>query len=120
MKLSALGKELKDSNHHSPQAWCALGNAYSLRNENDQAIKCFQRAIQLDDRFAYAHTLSGHEYKGLDEYDKALTEYRTALSIDDRHYPAWYFYYIVLSERRSVKCDGITRAKMGKNVTNEL
>ncbi|KAG0316116.1 anaphase-promoting complex subunit cdc27 [Linnemannia gamsii] len=89
MKLSALGKELKDSNHHSPQAWCALGNAYSLRNENDQAIKCFQRAIQLDDRFAYAHTLSGHEYKGLDEYDKALTEYRTALSIDDRHYPAW-------------------------------
>ncbi|KAK3842867.1 MAG: hypothetical protein J3R72DRAFT_441879 [Linnemannia gamsii] len=89
MKLSALGKELKDSNHHSPQAWCALGNAYSLRNENDQAIKCFQRAIQLDDRFAYAHTLSGHEYKGLEEYDKALTEYRTALSIDDRHYPAW-------------------------------
>ncbi|KAG0070181.1 anaphase-promoting complex subunit cdc27 [Linnemannia elongata] len=89
MKLSALGKELKDSNHHSPQAWCALGNAYSLRNENDQALKCFQRAIQLDDRFAYAHTLSGHEYKGLEEYDKALTEYRTALSIDDRHYPAW-------------------------------
>ncbi|KAF9151935.1 anaphase-promoting complex subunit cdc27 [Linnemannia schmuckeri] len=89
MKLSALGKELKDSNHNSPQAWCALGNAYSLRNENDQALKCFQRAIQLDDRFAYAHTLSGHEYKGLEEYDKALTEYRTALSIDDRHYPAW-------------------------------
>ncbi|KAF9294222.1 anaphase-promoting complex subunit cdc27 [Linnemannia elongata] len=89
MKLSALGKELKDSNHHSPQAWCALGNTYSLRNENDQALKCFQRAIQLDDRFAYAHTLSGHEYKGLEEYDKALTEYRTALSIDDRHYPAW-------------------------------
>ncbi|KAG0213994.1 anaphase-promoting complex subunit cdc27 [Mortierella sp. NVP41] len=89
MRLSALGKELKDSNHHSPQAWCALGNAYSLRNENDQALKCFQRAIQLDDRFAYAHTLSGHEYKGLEEYDKSLTEYRAAISIDPRHYPAW-------------------------------
>ncbi|KAF9958471.1 anaphase-promoting complex subunit cdc27 [Mortierella alpina] len=90
MALSTLAKELKDSNRLSPQAWCALGNAYSRRHENDQALKCFQRAIQLHDRFAYAHTLSGHEYADLEEYDKAQTEYRAAMSIDPRHYYAWY------------------------------
>ncbi|CAO3573303.1 unnamed protein product [Mortierella alpina] len=90
MALSTLAKELKDSNRLSPQAWCALGNACSRRHENDQALKCFQRAIQLHDRFAYAHTLSGHEYADLEEYDKAQTEYRAAMSIDPRHYYAWY------------------------------
>ncbi|KAG0265156.1 anaphase-promoting complex subunit cdc27 [Mortierella polycephala] len=88
--LATLAKELKDSNHLSPQAWCALGNAYNLKRENDQALKCFRRAIQLNDRFAYAHTLSGHEYGGLEEYDKAQEQYRAAMSIDPRHYYAWY------------------------------
>ncbi|KAG0301857.1 anaphase-promoting complex subunit cdc27 [Dissophora globulifera] len=102
MALSTLAKELKDANIHSPQAWVALGNAYSLKHDSDQALKCFQRAIQLDDGFAYAHTLSGHEYTELEEYDKAQTEFRTAMSIDPRHYHAWYGMSMIYS-------------KMGKN-----
>ncbi|KAG0363275.1 anaphase-promoting complex subunit cdc27 [Gamsiella multidivaricata] len=90
MTLSTLAKELKDANHQSPQAWVALGNAYSLKHESDHALKCFQRAIQLNDKFAYAHTLSGHEYTELEEYDKAQAEFRAAMSIDPRHYHAWY------------------------------
>ncbi|KAI1320373.1 anaphase-promoting complex subunit cdc27 [Mortierella claussenii] len=88
--LSTLAKELKDANLHSPQAWVALGNAFSLRRETEQALKCFHRAIQLNDRFAYAHTLSGHEYSDLEEYDKAQTAFRRAMSIDPRHYQAWF------------------------------
>ncbi|KAF9942203.1 anaphase-promoting complex subunit cdc27 [Modicella reniformis] len=102
MVLSTLAKELKEANHQSPQAWVALGNAYSLKHESDQALKCFQRAIQLNDRFAYAHTLSGLEYSELEEYDKAQTEFRTAMSIDPRHYNAWYGM-------------GVIYNKMGKN-----
>ena len=89
MVLSTLAKELKDANHLSPQAWLALGNAYSLKHESEQALKCFQRAIQLNDRFAYAHTLAGLEYIELEEYDKAQTEFRAGMSIDPRHYHAW-------------------------------
>ncbi|KAF9165324.1 anaphase-promoting complex subunit cdc27 [Mortierella sp. AD010] len=88
--LSTLAKELKDSNHRSPQAWVALGNAYSLKHDTDQALKCFQRAAQLNDRFAYAHTLSGHEYTDLEEYDKAQSEFRIAMSIEPRNYAAWF------------------------------
>ncbi|KAG0229324.1 anaphase-promoting complex subunit cdc27 [Mortierella sp. GBA43] len=102
MTLSTLAKELKDTNHLSPQAWVALGNAYSMKHESAQALKCFKRATQLNDRFAYAHTLSGLEYTELEEYDKAQMEFRTAMSIDPRHYHAWYGM-------------GMTYNKMGKN-----
>ncbi|KAG0229556.1 anaphase-promoting complex subunit cdc27 [Actinomortierella wolfii] len=88
--LSALSKELKDLNHLSPEAWVALGNAYSLKHDRDQALRCFERATQLDDTFAYAHTLSGHEYVENEEFDKAQAEYRRALGIDPRSFYAWY------------------------------
>ncbi|KAG0243305.1 anaphase-promoting complex subunit cdc27 [Actinomortierella wolfii] len=88
--LSALSKELKDLNHLSPEAWVALGNAYSLKHDRDQALRCFERATQLDDTFAYAHTLSGHEYVENEEFDKAQAEYRKALGIDPRSFYAWY------------------------------
>lgn len=41
---------------------CAIGNCYSLQKDHETALKNFQRAVQLDSRFAYAHTLCGHEY----------------------------------------------------------
>ncbi|ORZ14417.1 hypothetical protein BCR41DRAFT_396893 [Lobosporangium transversale] len=100
--LSTLAKELKDSNLHSPQAWVALGNAFSLKHDSEQALKCFQRAIQLNDRFAYAHTLSGHEYTYMEEYDKAQTAFLKAMAIDPRHYYAWFGV-------------GLIYDKMGKN-----
>ncbi|KAF9437996.1 anaphase-promoting complex subunit cdc27 [Entomortierella beljakovae] len=101
--LSTLAKELKDSNHQSPQAWIALGNAYSLKTDINQALKCFQRAVQLNDKFAYAHSLSGHEYTDLEEYDKAQTEFRLALSMDPRHFYAWFGMGVAYD--RMGKCD---------------
>lgn len=41
---------------------CAVGNCFALRKDHETALKNFQRAVQLDSRFAYAHTLCGHEY----------------------------------------------------------
>lgn len=88
--LSFLAHELVDSAWHSPQAWCAVGNAWSLARDPDQALKCFKRATQLDPKFAYAFTLQGHEHVASEEYDKALTAYRAAISADRRHYNAYY------------------------------
>lgn len=39
-----------------------MGNCYSLQKDHETALKNFQRAVQLNSRFAYAHTLCGHEY----------------------------------------------------------
>jgi anaphase-promoting complex subunit 3 len=88
--LSFLAHELVDSAWHSPQAWCALGNAWSLSRDHEQALKCFKRATQLDPKFAYAFTLQGHEHVTNEEYDKALTAYRQAILADRRHYNAYY------------------------------
>ena len=39
-----------------------MGNCYSLQKDHETALKNFQRAVLLNSRFAYAHTLCGHEY----------------------------------------------------------
>lgn len=88
--LSFLAHELVDLSWHSPQAWCALGNAWSLARDHEQALRCFKRATQLNPKFAYAFTLQGHEHVANEEYEKALTAYRQAISADRRHYNAYY------------------------------
>ena len=88
--LAFLAHELMDIDRLTPQAWCAVGNTFSLQRDHDQALKCFKRATQVDPHFAYAFTLQGHEHVSNEEYDKALTAYRAAVHVDNRHYNAWY------------------------------
>jgi anaphase-promoting complex subunit 3 len=88
--LAYLSHELIEQDRLAPQAWCAIGNSFSLQREHDQAIKCFRRATQLDPRFAYAFTLQGHEHVANEEFDKALFAYRSAVGADARHYNGWY------------------------------
>ena len=47
---------------NSAQAWCIVGNCFSLQREHEAAVKFFERAVQIDPSFTYAHTLLGHEY----------------------------------------------------------
>lgn len=88
--LSFLAHELIDADWHCPQAWCALGNAWSLARDHEQALRCFKRATQLDPKFAYAFTLQGHEHVSSEEYDKALLAYRSGIAAEKRHYNSWY------------------------------
>lgn len=88
--LAFLAHEIIDIDRNSPQAWCAVGNSFSLQRDHDQALKCFKRATQLDPKFAYAFTLQGHEHIANEEYDKALSAYRSAIAAENRHYNAWY------------------------------
>ena len=88
--LAHLAHELIDQDRLSPQAWCAVGNAFSTQKEVEPAIKCFKRATQLDPQFAYGYTLQGHEYIESEEYDKALSAYRAAIAAESRHYNAWW------------------------------
>jgi anaphase-promoting complex subunit 3 len=90
VELAYLAHELMETDRLSPQAWCAVGNSFSLQREHEQALKCFKRATQLDSGFAYGFTLQGHEYIANEEYDKALDAYRSGVNADPRHYNAWY------------------------------
>ncbi|XP_057436249.1 cell division cycle protein 27 homolog B isoform X2 [Lotus japonicus] len=90
MKLSYLAQELISTDRLAPQSWCAMGNCYSLQKDHETALKNFQRAVQLNPRFAYAHTLCGHEYVALEDYENGIKCYQSALRVDARHYNAWY------------------------------
>lgn len=90
VKLTFLAHEIIGTDRDSPQAWCAVGNTFSLQRDHDRAIKCFKRAIQLDPKFAYAYTLQGLEHISNEEYDKALAAFRGSITADNRHYQAWY------------------------------
>ncbi|XP_011048324.1 PREDICTED: cell division cycle protein 27 homolog B isoform X2 [Populus euphratica] len=90
MKLSYLAQELISTDRLAPQSWCAIGNCYSLQKDHETALKNFQRAVQLDSRFAYAHTLCGHEYVALEDFEKGIKSYQSALRIDARHYKSWH------------------------------
>lgn len=88
--LTFLAYDLVAIDRHSPQAWCAVGNALSLNKDTDQALKCFQRAVYLDPTMPYAYTLQAHEHVANDAYENAEDCYRMALRADKRHYNAWY------------------------------
>ncbi|KAJ6914112.1 cell division cycle protein 27 [Populus alba x Populus x berolinensis] len=90
MKLSYLAQELISTDRLAPQSWCAMGNCYSLQKDHETALKNFQRAVQLDSRFAYAHTLCGHEYVALEDFENGIKSYQSALRIDARHYKSWH------------------------------
>lgn len=88
--LAFLCHILKETDFHAPQTWCAVGNAFSLAREHDQAIAAFKRALQIDERFAYAWTLMGHEYIANEEFDAALNSFRKAVAADRRGFGGWY------------------------------
>ncbi|XP_042033719.1 cell division cycle protein 27 homolog B-like [Salvia splendens] len=90
MKLSYLAQELISTDRLASQSWCAMGNCYSLQKDHETALKNFQRSVQLNSRFAYAHTLCGHEYVALEDFENGIKSYQSALRIDSRHYNAWY------------------------------
>ncbi|KAF2453899.1 hypothetical protein BDY21DRAFT_387817 [Lineolata rhizophorae] len=90
VELAFLAHELSDQDRLAPQTWIAVGNSFSLQREHAQAISCFRRATQLDGRFAYAFTLTGHEHFQNEEYERAMAAYRLAVAADARHYNGWY------------------------------
>lgn len=90
VELTYLAHEVHGVDDKLAVTWCVIGNLFSLCREPDEAIKCFNRAVKLDNKFTYAYTLKGHEYFGNDNYELALENFRVSLLLDSRHYNALY------------------------------
>jgi len=90
VELCTLAEKALEKSLFAPEAWIVLGNCFSLQKEHENALKFFNRAIQLDPTFAYAHTLIGHEYVYNEDFQKARKCFEHALNIDLRHYNAWW------------------------------
>lgn len=90
VELAHLAQRAVDFDRLCPEAWCVVGNCFSLQKEHETALVYLGRSIQLDASFTYSHTLSGYEYLANEDFDKAVACFRTAVRTDDRHYNAWY------------------------------
>jgi tetratricopeptide (TPR) repeat protein len=65
-------------------AWYRLGAILNLAGRNDEAIAAYQRAIQLDPKFAYPHNGLGNVYSDLGNYDDAIAAYQRAIQLDPK------------------------------------
>ena len=90
VELSYLSQKVVDMDRLAPEAWCVVGNCFSLQKDHESALVFFKRSLQLDYGFTYTHTLSGYEYMANENFNEAIGCFRQALRIDDRHYNAWY------------------------------
>ncbi|KAK4053667.1 anaphase-promoting complex subunit cdc27 [Microbotryomycetes sp. JL201] len=88
--LSCLAQDLMLIAPKSAAAWIAAGNVFSHLEDHTAALKCFQRAAQVDRSCVYAVTLSGHECVALEDFGTALNFFREAIRLDERHFNAWF------------------------------
>lgn len=90
MDLCYIANYALERSLQAPETWCILGNCHALQKEHETALKFFGRAIQLNPFFAYAHSLSGHEYVEIEDFEQAKKCYGEALKTEERHYTAWW------------------------------
>lgn len=90
VELSKLVKHLETSNSLCPQFMCAMASLKNLYKDHETAFSFLLKATKECPRFAYAHTLLGHEYWLSKDYDKALLSFQEAVAAQPRHYNAWY------------------------------
>jgi tetratricopeptide (TPR) repeat protein len=90
----------------SPQAWYALGSAYSDQ-KSESAIDCFNRAIHLNKRYYLAYRGLGNFYLKIEEYDVAEKWYSMAIDINPVRFGPIY------------KNRGLARLKSGKGSVKE-
>lgn len=89
-QLSALAAELINTHRDSPVTWCVVGNSLSLQKHHEASIEAFERAIQLNPRFAYAYSLLGHELAGLNQTQRAQDSFRQATTHAPNDYRSLY------------------------------
>ena len=88
--LASLAQHVVAWNKTSPQAWCVVGNCFSLQKDHEAALSFFKRSLQLDPDFTYTHTLCGYEYMANEDFEPAMACFRQAIRTNERHYNAWY------------------------------
>lgn len=89
-QLSSLAHQCSKIDRYRPETCLVIGNYFSSKNQHEQAIKYFHRALRLNRSFTSAWTLMGHEYIELRNTHAALESYRRAIDISPNDYRAWY------------------------------
>ena len=72
------------------EAYLNRGATYSQKGEFDKAISNYNKAIELNPKFAVAYLDRGFTYSKLGEDDRAISDYNKAIEINPRYAVAYY------------------------------
>jgi len=89
-------------NPNSSLAHNNLGNLFLRNGRMDEAVKQFQKALEIEPRYALAHNNLGAAFYQLGRMDEAVTHYQQALEIEPRFAQAHNNLGIVLFEKGQV------------------
>ncbi len=71
------------------EQWLTDGNAQSKAGRYRQAIACFENALALDSKYAYAYFNRGNAYRDLKEYQRALLDFDRYIELDSKDADAY-------------------------------
>ncbi|MCG3120403.1 MAG: hypothetical protein ALAOOOJD_03089 [bacterium] len=66
------------------------GETYRLMKNYDAALRDFNRAIELDEKYKWAYTQCGEIYRLMGNCEKAIANFSSALAIDPENDWSWY------------------------------
>ncbi len=77
----------KDAEKHNNR-----GYAYLMSRDYSKAISDFDRAIELNPRYAQVYRNRGLAYSGLGDYNRAISDYNTAIELNPKYLWTYYNY----------------------------
>ena len=72
------------------KTWNNKGNIFFDQKKYDNAIKCYNKAVDLDPNYANAWKGKGNVFFDQTKYGEALRAYEKAIELDPNYADAWY------------------------------
>jgi tetratricopeptide (TPR) repeat protein len=73
----------------NPEEWFAKGVALMNQSNYHEAIKAFDKAVELNPQYTEAWAGKGWAFYGSSRYNEALQEYNKAIELDPNYADAW-------------------------------
>ena len=77
-------------NRLSARDWFEKGHALRIADKQQEAVKAFTRAIELDSIFAMAFLERGNAYNNLGDYRQAIRDFNRAIELNPKDAVAYY------------------------------
>ncbi|MGA2468126.1 MAG: tetratricopeptide repeat protein, partial [Thermodesulfobacteriota bacterium] len=75
----------KQSESRDAEFYNNRGMAYRDKGQYDQAISDFNKALEINSKYAYAYNNRGMAYRDKGQYDQAISDYNKALEINPKY-----------------------------------
>jgi len=89
-ELEIASKKLIQKYPNIPTLLNIFGFALHKQGRFKKAVESYERAIDINPKFIFAHNNLGNVFKDLSEFDKALSKYQDAIKLNPNYAEAYY------------------------------